>query len=395
MALGLQVADRMQMQLKEKYDVAIAGGGLAGLAVSILLRKAGFSVIVFEREKYPFHKVCGEYISMESWNFLEGLGIPLSKMDLPRIDTLLLTAPNGKTFTTKLPLGGFGISRFALDKMLCDAARTAGVEILEETKVEDVQLADAFVIKYLGKNSGSHSTSAKACCLAYGKRSNLDVKWKRNFIQQANTRLNNYVGVKYHIKTNWKENVIGLHNFENGYCGISRIEEGNYCLCYMTTAENLKKCNNSLPLLEEKIIGRNPHLQKIFSTSIFEKAFPVTISQISFDSKSLVENHALMLGDAAGMITPLCGNGMSMALHSARLAANFIEQLLHGCITTDTMERLYEKEWKKNFSTRLRTGRVIQAFFGSETLSNFFVSAFKTFPFLATPLIRMTHGKPF
>src|SRR6478752_546917 len=100
------------MQVKEQYDVAIAGGGLAGLAAAILLRKAGWSVILFEREKYPFHKVCGEYISMESWSFLEGLGIPLSQMDLPKIDTLVLTAPNGKSFTTKLPLGGFGISRF-------------------------------------------------------------------------------------------------------------------------------------------------------------------------------------------------------------------------------------------------------------------------------------------
>src|SRR4051812_30664874 len=153
------------MQLKEKYDVTIAGGGLAGLAASILLSRAGFSVILFEREKYPFHKVCGEYISMESWSFLEGLGICLSQLNLPRIDTLLLTAPGGKTFTTKLPLGGFGISRFTLDQMLCDTARASGVEVLEETKVEDVHSADDFTINFLSKKSGNHSIHAKACCL--------------------------------------------------------------------------------------------------------------------------------------------------------------------------------------------------------------------------------------
>ena len=57
------------------FDVAIVGGGLAGLSLSILLAKAGYKVILFEKEKYPFHKVCGEYISLESWNFIERLGI--------------------------------------------------------------------------------------------------------------------------------------------------------------------------------------------------------------------------------------------------------------------------------------------------------------------------------
>ena len=58
------------------YDVIIAGGGLAGLALSIQLGKAGHRVALFEKERYPYHKVCGEYISLESWNFLQELGLP-------------------------------------------------------------------------------------------------------------------------------------------------------------------------------------------------------------------------------------------------------------------------------------------------------------------------------
>ncbi len=74
--------------------------------------------MLFEKEKYPFHKVCGEYISMESWDFLQGLGSATFALNLPKIDTLNLTAPNGKSFTTKLPLGGFGISRHKIDYLL-------------------------------------------------------------------------------------------------------------------------------------------------------------------------------------------------------------------------------------------------------------------------------------
>jgi len=79
------------------FDCAIAGGGLAGLTLAVQLADAGYSVILFEKEKYPFHKVCGEYISMESFNFLERIGIPLSAMSLPRINEVLMSAPSGNS----------------------------------------------------------------------------------------------------------------------------------------------------------------------------------------------------------------------------------------------------------------------------------------------------------
>ena len=100
------------MSLQSKYDIAIVGGGLAGLALAIQCARAGYKTVLFEREKYPFHKVCGEYISLESWNFLQDLGLPLSDMQLPIINRLLITTPDGNYIETTLPLGGFGISRY-------------------------------------------------------------------------------------------------------------------------------------------------------------------------------------------------------------------------------------------------------------------------------------------
>ena len=113
------------MQEPGTYDVAIVGGGLAGLALSIQLGKKGYKIILFEKETYPFHKVCGEYISMESWPFLESLGVPLTELNLPRINKLMVSAPNGRLLTEKLTLGGFGISRYKLDHILKNLATEA------------------------------------------------------------------------------------------------------------------------------------------------------------------------------------------------------------------------------------------------------------------------------
>src|SRR5437868_637169 len=100
------------MTENKKYDTCIIGGGLAGLGLSIQLAGRGYAVALFEKEEYPFHKVCGEYISMESWDFIENLGMPLSDLQLPLIDRLIVTAPNGDQLQQQLPLGGFGISRY-------------------------------------------------------------------------------------------------------------------------------------------------------------------------------------------------------------------------------------------------------------------------------------------
>lgn len=398
MALGLSLADHLlqYMQLNLQYDIAIIGGGLAGLAASIQLAQQKHSVILFEKERYPFHKVCGEYISLESKDFLEGLGLNLNEMQLPVIDTLLLTAPDGRSFETHLPLGGFGISRYKLDSMLAQTARKLGVHLMEETRVDDVAYNESFLIKFSSKQTPVRTVKADVCCAAYGKRTNLDIKWKRRFLEERDKSLYNYVGIKYHIKTEiQKHNVIGLHNFKNGYCGISQIEEGRSCLCYMTKAENLRKSGNNIRLMEQKVLSENPHLRRIFEESTMVETFPVTISQINFNPKTQVENHVLMLGDAAGMITPLCGNGMSIALHTAKIAAGLIGQFLKQKISRKEMENQYCQEWRKQFSSRLKTGRLLQRFFGSRTLSNLFVQTFKIFPFLATPVVKMTHGRPF
>ena len=102
-----------------------------------------------------------------------------------------------------------------------------------------------------------------------------------------------------------------------------------------------------------------------------------------------------MLGDAAGLITPLCGNGMSMALHSSKIVSSYIIEFLNNNISRSTMEESYLIHWKKTFHKRLWYGRLIQSLFGKEWATNIFVSTMKRLPWLTKQLIKQTHGKPF
>lgn len=379
------------MSNNTNYDIAVVGGGLAGLAYAILMARQGYAVLLAEKDNYPRHKVCGEYISLESRPFLESLGISVTQLNLPLITKLLITDTRNTELSARLPQGGFGISRYMLDEALAGEAQRAGVTLLTNTRIDALAYAnDRFIL-----SSADRRWSARMACGAWGKRSNVDVKMQRSFLAEKQKGLNNYVGIKYHIRHEWPADTIGLHNFSDGYCGISRIEDGKTCLCYLTTAANLKKSGNDIGVMEREILMKNKWLRDILTNSEKLYAVPLAISQISFQQKEQVIDHALLLGDAAGMITPLCGNGMSMALHAAKIAAGLTHTFLTGAATRAETEAAYTQAWKTNFATRTAVGRLVQANFGKDLATTLFLRTFKALPFLQRPLINLTSGREF
>lgn len=327
---------------------------------------------------------------MESFGFLQKLGVPLSSMQLPHIQQLQLSDMEGRMYQFSLPLGGFGISRFTLDNILYQLALQKGVQVFTNTKVTSVeQQNEGFQIA-----TSTGDFTVPVVVGSYGKRSNLDVKWKRPFTQQKPNKLNNYVGVKYHIRYPHAVNTISLHNFNGGYCGMSAIEDGKSCLCYLTRAANLSN-HHTIAEMQKQVLQQNPQLAQIFSAAEFLYEAPLTISQVSFAPKAQVENGMLMLGDAAGMITPLCGNGMSMALHSSKLAFAAAHCFLQKKVTRQQSEQQYQQSWQQQFSRRLWMGRQVQKLFGERRSTAFFLRTMHVFPALARQVIAATHGKPF
>lgn len=368
-----------------KYPVVIIGGGLAGLVSSIELAGAGIAVLLIERKDYPHHKVCGEYVSNEVRPYLERLGLNLDALGGATIGRFRFTSPKGSALETPLAMGAFGISRYTLDHALYELAKQSGVDFQLNTIVQAVRwTGSGFEVK----TSDSNQIEAEIVIGAYGKRTRLDKQLDRDFMNKESP----YVGVKYHVKGDFAKDLISLHNFKNGYCGMSAIEEDKYCLCYLSERSNLKETGN-IPDMERNILSRNPHLKEIFSNAEFLYDKPEVINEISFASKDAVENHILMAGDSAGLITPLCGNGMAMAIRAGNMVAREVRRYFSDHHTREDLERFYTNAWRDEFALRLKIGRNVQRLFGREVLSEIALGFFKITPPLLKMIIKGTHGK--
>lgn len=373
------------MKNKTTFDVIIVGGGLAGLTSAIHLSKFKQRVLLIEKNSYPKHKVCGEYISNEALPYLKSLGINPTKEGAKKITKVHVSTITGGLIKGALPLGGFGMSRYFLDELLANKALSNGVSILQDT-VDSVDFKDN---QFCVQTKNLKLFQSKITIGAFGKRSALDLKMSRKFTQKKSP----YLAVKLHVKGDFPENLVALHNFKGGYCGVSKVENNAINLCYITEYESFKKHKN-ITDFQEQVVFKNKHLRKIFTESkpVFEK--PLTISQISFETKQAVEDHIIMCGDTAGMIHPLCGNGMGMAIAGARLASTLILQFLNGEIATrKALEKQYLRDWNKEFKTRLKAGHFIARLFKNQTFSKIAYLILKNAPFLLPKIIQYTHGK--
>lgn len=371
--------------MQAETEILIIGGGLAGLTAALHLNKLGLVVTLIEKDTYPHHKVCGEYISNEVNPYLEWLDLDIKSLAPTSINELLFTSNLGERMQTKLPLGGFGLSRYTLDHYLYNELIRRKVNIVHD-RVVDINFSDnQFTVA-----TTNHNFNAAYVIGAYGKRSSIDIKLNRGFMGTQSP----YLAVKAHYQTTFPNNLVSLHNFEGGYCGISKVEDDRVNICYLANYERFKKHKN-LVAFQENVLYKNRYLKDIFenATSLFDA--PLTISQVSFERKEPVYNHVLMVGDTAGLIHPLCGNGMAMAIHAAKIASELLHQRINGKISArEALEESYTANWNREFRSRLKMGRMLAALLRNTKFESLAINTLIKMPFLLNTIIKQTHGNP-
>lgn len=370
--------------MNKQTEIGIIGGGLAGLTAALHLLNQGFSVTIFEKNAYPKHKVCGEFVSNEVYSYLNSLGVDITSLHPSKINTTMISNRDGKSISASLEMGGFGVSRYIFDSYLAEKVVALRGRIIKDTVSKVDFNNDAFLIT----TENNETFSFIQVLGAYGKRSNLDTVLQRKFIQQKSP----WLAVKMHYSVSYPNTLVGLYNFKGGYCGVSQVENKVVNICYLVQYKVFKKYKN-IETFQENVLLKNQKLKKIFSqgTPLFEK--PLTISQVSFENKPKIENHIVMIGDTAGLIHPLCGNGMAMAIHSAKLASELVISFLKKEINRDQLERSYSTIWDQNFKKRIQFGKVLSTILLNNFTSNIVMKMIAFFPSILPFIIKKTHGK--
>lgn len=360
------------------------------MSLAAYLAMHGIKVLVLEKGSYPRQRVCGEYISNESRRFLNFIGLDTDAKQLPEIDTFEITFPTGARHQCPLQPGGFGISRWLLDETLCKIARRHGAVVLENHPASEIiynQAERLYTVK-----TRLNTYQARIAVIASG-RNNVLTSAKNKATPKAGKL---WFGVKYHVQTDFPENLIQINLFKNGYCGISKVEEGKYCFCYLADAAALRKFQGKIPSFEQTVLAANPVLKKHFQNAERLDG-PVTTANFRFEYRNAIQDGVFVIGDDAGFIPPLTGNGMSLAFRSAKLLGDKIIGHFNDPCDLSEVFRQHKKFGDQYLRARIRKGILLQ----SIALNNFplfhntLSGLFRAFPGSIERLSKFAVGKEF
>jgi flavin-dependent dehydrogenase len=376
-----------------RADTAIIGAGPAGCSAAIFLARQGFRVALVEAEGIGREKLCGEFLSPECRGLLTQLGLEdrIRSLQPADIHTARLTAPGGATCEIPLPETGWGLSRSALDAILWQGATSAGAHGLQRTQVRNVvgDLRKGFVL-----DTTSGTVSARTVIAAHGRRATLDRVLDRAFMRRRQP----FVAIKAHFAGPELHRRVELHFFPGGYCGLAEIEGGRVNLCMLVREPLFRSLARSRREPVEAFVnwmrGQNSEVREWLDRARRVDSCWLSVAQIPFAAKRAVEREILMAGDSAGLIVPLAGDGIAMALQSGVMAARQCASFLRGERSPLEMTQGYGDEWERAFGERVRLGRVLHSLVLQPWLVGPAVRALDRAPLLAKYLVRHTRAQP-
>ena len=292
----------------------VIGGGLAGSMVAVRLAAAGREITLLERERTSHHKVSGEFLSREAVQYLEQAGVNPRDLGAESIRFVRLTSKR-RVVQAELPFTALSLSRCVLDEAMLNRAAQEGCKVERGAFVESLIAGDG---QWHAQLRGGDSWSAPTVFLANGKHDLRGLERKPGLHGDL-------VGFKLHwrlapAQTEALRGFMELFLFPGGYGGLSLVEGGvaNFCLVVRRAA--LRTFGGWSELLAAIQI-ENPHitLRLWGATPLWER--PLAVSSIPYGYLAGRPDGLWCLGDQAAVIPSFTGDGMSIALHSATLAA--------------------------------------------------------------------------
>ena len=297
-------------------EILIIGGGVAGCAASIALARKGRSVTLIEREPTPRHKVCGEFLSGEALEDLRVLGIHVTSLGAVPIDYVRLAAAR-RAATARLPFPAKSLSRKALDTALIAEAIAAGVRVERGRSVESLRRTAANI--WQAKLNDGTTFEAPTAFLATGKH---DLRG-----HDRPKDPHQWLGFKMYYRLSPAQTAdLGdaseLTLYAGGYGGIQPVEDRITNFCCVVQRRYFARAGLRWEGLLAKMQQDCPHLAMRLSGAVPLLDKPITVTHIPYGFlRRTTEDGLYCIGDQAAVIPSFTGDGISIALHTARRAA--------------------------------------------------------------------------
>jgi flavin-dependent dehydrogenase len=354
-------------------EIAILGGGLAGGAAAALLAATGKQVHLVERNLEPEHKICGEFLSIEAQRHLAAIGFDTEKLGASRIGTVRLVAGRDKA-EAQLPFTGLSVTRRRLDAALLDHAEGLGAKIDRGVTVR--RLSDGGVETSMGR------IDPGAILLATGKH---DV---RGVVRNRRGTTDNLVGFKQYFRLTVParaslDGVVEVVFFDGGYAGLQLVEDGLLNLCLLVSKERLAALGGSWGHLFDALRGE-PAIARRVDDAEPLLTRPLTIAGVpyGFLDRGDEPEAFYRLGDQTAVIPSFCGDGMAIALHTARLAGR--------AVTNGESAADYRVRLQADLASQLRRAMWMQHIGGSAVAGRVAIAALGLAPNILTSLAGLT-----
>jgi len=382
--------------MKKDFEITVIGGGPSGSTISCLLAEAGFDVCLIEKKQFPREIICGEFLSNEVTNILKKLGLFQQFLDLSPnlINSITFYFNNYKSINSPLYFQAYGMKRSVFDNFLLQNARKSGVIILQPATVINITGEKGqYVLKIHDEQKNNRLVKSKIIICAYGRKNILDKTLRRNFTETQS----NLTGVKFHIPNNliddFNNSEIRMYLSDGIYCGINKVSDNETTVCFLENRNKPGGISKShlIDLFFEKYKFSNPLKNKIKEE--MDSILVYGTGNIYFGEKDIVKNGIYFIGDAAGVIAPLAGDGIGMGMESAYLLSEILQLQRNENLTQEKTELIYKKQWKNLFGERIRTALLLQRIIMFKISRRISYKIASAYPDIIRLLIKRTRNK--
>ena len=348
----------------------MVGAGPAGSATAVFLRQRGHDVLLVDEARFPRDKICGESVSPGAWPLLAALGAAARVRALDPFPLLgmRLTSPDGTAFAGAYPAGpesGFAVLRRRLDATLLDVARDAGVEVREGVRVKGLDAGGPLQGLECDEGGSPLRLEARLVVGADGRRS---IVARQLGLLHGHPRMRRFA-----VRGYW-EGVQGLthagemHVVPGGYCGIAPLSPTFANVTFVLHQRDMAAARGDLGgFYARSLQKRWPRLAPRLSSARLVSP-PSAIGPLALVARKASAPGVLLVGDAAGFFDPFTGEGVTLALRSAEMAAD----VGHEALAADTTSDLEAYDRRRLLATRdkFRVNRLLQVLVGWPSLAD-------------------------